>query len=66
MIASAPVPATDLNDAITSLLSTLGQERLIQLAELIADIETDTQYGDVKIVIAEGRVQRLKAEKSYP
>lgn len=63
MMHPPPAPVTE---AIAALLAELGQERLIQLAGLIADIEQDTQYGDVKIVIAEGRVQRLKAEKSYP
>lgn len=59
-------PPAPIDEAIAALLAELGQERLIQLAGLIADIEQDTHYGDVKIVIAEGRVQRLKAEKSYP
>ncbi len=59
-------PPAPIAEAIAALLAELGQDRLIQLAGLIADIEQDTQYGDVKIVIAEGRVQRLKAEKSYP
>jgi len=61
-----PAPTPELTEAIAALLAELGQDRLIQLAGLIADVEQDTQYGDVKIVIAEGRVQRLKAEKSYP
>jgi hypothetical protein len=50
---------------VRRLAELLGEERLRQLVELIEEVEGDTRWGDVKIVIAEGRVQRLKAEKSY-
>jgi len=51
--------------AIGKLLQSLGPERLVKLADLIREVEQETGYGDVKIVVAEHVVQRLKAEKSY-
>lgn len=47
------------------MLDYMSRETLIQLASLIAEVAEDTGFGDVKIVIADGRVQILKAEKSY-
>jgi hypothetical protein len=44
----------------------LGIERLEQLANLIDDVIADTHWGGVEIIIAEGRIIRLKAVKSYP
>jgi hypothetical protein len=59
----------DLSSAVQRslqfLVQELGSERLIQLASLIREVEESTQYGDVKIIIAQGEIQRLKAEKSY-
>lgn len=54
-----------LKESIPKLSRLLGEEKLIKLAELIEDVIDETGYGDVKIVIAEGKVQMLKAEHSY-
>ena len=43
----------------------LSQEQIILLTKLLREVLDDTGYGDVKIIIAEKRVVRLKAEKSY-
>jgi hypothetical protein len=43
----------------------LNQEQIQLLARLIMEVLDETGYGDVKIIIAEKRVVRLKAEKSY-
>ena len=51
--------------AIQTLLISLGGSRLLQLAELIETVQSETGYGDITIVIAERRVVRLKAERSY-
>jgi hypothetical protein len=49
------LPITDL----------LNQEQIQLLARLLLEVLEDTGYGDVKIIVAEKRVVRLKAEKSY-
>jgi hypothetical protein len=56
----------ELARAINILLVEMTPEKIVQLAELILDVKKDTRFGGVNIVIAEGRIQRLKAEKSYP
>lgn len=43
----------------------LRGNKLIKLVELLEGVVNETGYGDVKIVIAQGKVQNLKAEKSY-
>ena len=43
----------------------LSQEQIILLTKLLREVLDDTGYGDVKIIVAEKRVVRLKAEKSY-
>ena len=43
----------------------LRGNKLIKLVELLEGVVSETGYGDVKIVIAQGKVQNLKAEKSY-
>ena len=43
----------------------LTQEQVLLLTRLLREVLDDTGYGDVKIIIAEKRVVRLKAEKSY-
>ena len=55
----------ELDSAIEKLLDLLGAERIIQLADLIAEVCKKTGYGDVKIIVAEGRVTTLKQEISY-
>lgn len=51
--------------ATEKLVGLLGAERIIQLASLILEVCQKTGYGDVKIVVAEGRVTTLKQEISY-
>jgi hypothetical protein len=54
------------NGSSFSLLAQLLEpEQIKLLAELLIEIIDDTGWGDVKIVVAEKRVVRLKAEKSY-
>ena len=43
----------------------LDQEQIQLLARLLLEVIDETGWGDVKIIIAEKRVVRLKAEKSY-
>ena len=52
-------------DAASRLVKLLGTGKLIRLIELLEDVIQETGYGDVKIVVAEGKVQMLKAEHSY-
>lgn len=47
------------------LTKLLGVNRMVKLIELLDEVIDQTGYGDVKIVIAQGQVQSLKAEKSY-
>jgi len=47
------------------LIKLLGNGKLLKLVELLEDVINETGYGDVKIVVAEGKVQMLKAERSY-
>jgi len=56
----------ELARAINILLIEMTPAQIIKLVELIQEITGETKFGGVNIVIAEGRVQRLKAEKSYP
>jgi hypothetical protein len=51
--------------AMDELIRLLGMEKIIQLADLLGEVLTKTGYGDVKIVVAEGRVTTLKQEISY-
>lgn len=51
--------------ALNRLLNLMGPEKFLQLADLMRDVALDTGYGDVKVVIAQGTVARLKVEKSY-
>jgi hypothetical protein len=43
----------------------LGNGKLIRLVELLEGVVEETGYGNVTIVVAEGKVQNLKAERSY-
>jgi len=56
---------SEVEIATEKLLELLGVERIIQLADLIAEVCEKTGYGDAKIVVAEGRVTTLKQEISY-
>jgi hypothetical protein len=57
--------AAELNAAASRLLRLLGAERFVHLPDLIEEIQRETGFGDITIVVAERRVVRLKAEKSY-
>jgi hypothetical protein len=52
-------------DPPPALEQLLSQEQMALLAKLLREVLDDTGYGDVKIIVAEKRVVRLKAEKSY-
>lgn len=52
-------------DVPARLVELLGIERAEQLVLLLQDVLDDTGFGDVKLVVAEGKVTLLKAEKSY-
>ncbi len=43
----------------------LGAERLRLLADLLEEVGRDTRFGDVKVVVADGRGVGLRMEKSY-
>jgi hypothetical protein len=51
--------------AMDELIRLLGMEKIVQLADLLGEVSAKTGYGDVKIVVAEGRVTTLKQEISY-
>ena len=53
------------NNGSADLIDLLNSEQIQLLARLLTEVIADTGYGDVKIIIAEKRVVRLKAEKSY-
>jgi len=55
----------EVKAAMQRLLALMGAERLVQLAQKLDDVVSDTRFGDVKIVVTDGRVRLLKAEKSY-
>ena len=51
--------------ALAKLEKHLCTDQIEMLASLLDDVIGETGYGDVKIIIADKRVVRLKAEKSY-
>ena len=51
--------------ALAKLEKHLCADQIEMLASLLDDVIGETGYGDVKIVVADKRVVRLKAEKSY-
>jgi len=51
--------------AALRLCELLGAERVEQLAELVEEVTRETGYGNITIIVSQGRVARLKAEKSY-
>lgn len=63
--AKSDVLTPAVEDAVKCLLLLLGPERLVQLAQKLDDVAKDTRFGDVKIIVTDGRVRLLKAEKSY-
>jgi hypothetical protein len=48
-----------------SLVAHIGTKRFILLAQLLEDVKKDTRYGHISIVVVDGRVRGMKAEKSY-
>ena len=62
---SRPTQSEQTDLAMQALLKSLGESRLLHLAELIETVQSETGYGDITIVIADRRVVRLKAERSY-
>ncbi len=61
----SPAPVGNVRFAQLKLTELLGGAKLIKLVKLVENVIEETGYGDVKIVIAEGKVQMLKAEHSY-
>lgn len=57
--------SAETSAAVGKLVTELGPERVILLADLICQIESDTGWGSITILIAEKRVVRIKGEKSY-
>ena len=53
------------NNGSVDLIHLLTQEQVKLLKKLLMEVIDETGYGDVKIIIAEKRVVRMKAEKSY-
>lgn len=47
------------------LSAAMGEERLVQLLDLILEIQNVTGWGNVTIVVADRRIVQLKNEKSY-
>ena len=63
-----PTPQSSTISAIIALAKLeehLCADQIELLASLLDDVIGETGYGDVKIIIADKRVVRLKAEKSY-
>jgi len=46
------------------LLEAMGEERLSRLLELVTEVVSDSGYGDVRLVIREGRIVRFTIERS--
>lgn len=60
------IHVTRVNPVIAErLVELLGLERYEQLADLLEEVEQETGYGHVTIIVSQGKVARLKAEKSY-
>lgn len=57
--------SVEVEEAIKRLYLLLGAERLVQLTQMLDDVAADTRFGNVTIVITDGRIRLLKAEKSY-
>lgn len=62
-------PALDLSpemqQAVRDLLQELGPDRLVRLVGLLAAVRLETGYGDVTIVMAEGKVVGMKKASSF-
>jgi len=55
----------DVDSAIQRLLDMLGPTRLVDLVEKLSDVVKDTRYGDVTIVVVDGRARLVKIAKSW-
>ena len=62
---NSPPTSISVIMALAKLEKHLCTDQIELLASLLADVIDDTGYGDVKIVIADKRIVRMKAEKSY-
>ena len=51
--------------AMDELIRLLGMEKIVQLADLLGEVSAKTGYGNVSIVINDGRVETIKQEFSY-
>ena len=60
-----PPPTSDMIEILARLYKHLGAERMEQLPDLLDEVASKTGYGAVKIILVDGRVVRLKDEKSY-
>jgi hypothetical protein len=47
------------------LVKLLGEEKAARLADLLEEVMQSPGWGDVKIVVVDGRPALLKIEKSY-
>lgn len=54
-----------VTESLDLLLEILGPDRVVMLADLVLDVRDVTGYGHVKILLADGHVVRIKAERSY-
>jgi len=62
----AEAPRMAIPDGLACRLIRLFMNgKLIRLVELLEGVIEETGYGNVTIVVAEGKVQNLKAERSY-
>ena len=60
-----PPTTTSAVLALAKLEKHLCADQIEMLASLLDDVFDDSGWGTVKIVVADKRVVRLKAEKSY-
>jgi hypothetical protein len=64
-----PAPASTIEvqdrDAIERLASLLRPGQASLIVNLLEDLIRETSYGNVQLVVSDGRVARVKIEKSY-
>ena len=53
------------SDSMRVLLLQLGEKRLNLLVDLIKEVQDQSGYGGVEIVLAGGKVQTIKMIKSF-
>ncbi len=56
--------SAETSAAVGKLLAVMGAERLLRMVDLVLEVVDDSGYGDVGLVIREGRIVRLTVEKS--